>query len=57
MHQTEPVFREHGQDELYALAASVAPQPATQSTDMFEGIVEDYKTSGLETQAIPSPGQ
>jgi LmbE family N-acetylglucosaminyl deacetylase len=41
MHQTEPVFREHGQDELYALAASVAPQPATQSTDMFEGIVED----------------
>lgn len=38
--QTRPVFAEHGQDERYALAAARTPQPATQSTDMFEGVTE-----------------
>jgi LmbE family N-acetylglucosaminyl deacetylase len=40
MVQTEPVFREHGQQEYYTLAASVLPQPAHQSTDLFEGVAE-----------------
>jgi len=40
MIQTEPVFREHGQQEHYTLAAAILPQPAHQSTDLFEGVAE-----------------
>jgi LmbE family N-acetylglucosaminyl deacetylase len=40
MEKTRPLFEEHGQEERYALAATIVPQPATQSTDMFEGIPE-----------------
>jgi hypothetical protein len=36
-----PYFEKHGTDERYALAAAFAPQPARQSTDLFEGIAED----------------
>jgi LmbE family N-acetylglucosaminyl deacetylase len=32
------IFAKHGNTEHYALAASPQPQPATQSTDLFEGI-------------------
>lgn len=35
-----PIFQRHGQQERYALAAAIAPQPATQSTDMFEAVAE-----------------
>lgn len=38
MEQTRPIFEEHGKDELYTLVAVAEPQPATQSTDLFEGI-------------------
>jgi LmbE family N-acetylglucosaminyl deacetylase len=38
--QTRPIFKEHGQFERYALAASLVPQPASQSTDVFEGVAE-----------------
>jgi hypothetical protein len=34
------IFAKHGDTEHYALAASPVPQPATQSTDLFEGVVE-----------------
>jgi LmbE family N-acetylglucosaminyl deacetylase len=34
------IFAKHGNTEHYALAAAPLPQPATQSTDLFEGIVE-----------------
>jgi LmbE family N-acetylglucosaminyl deacetylase len=34
------IFAKHGNTEHYSLAASLVPQPATQSTDMFEGIAE-----------------
>jgi len=40
MEQTRPIFEQHGQQERYALVASTVPQPATQSTDMFEGVAE-----------------
>ncbi len=40
MIQTEPVFREHGQHEHYTLAAAIVPQPAHQSTNLFEGVAE-----------------
>ena len=40
LDQVEPLFKELGQHEVYALAASVVAQPATQSTDMFEGVAE-----------------
>jgi LmbE family N-acetylglucosaminyl deacetylase len=40
MHQTEPVFREHGMTEYYTLIASPTPQPATQSRDMFEALMD-----------------
>jgi LmbE family N-acetylglucosaminyl deacetylase len=36
-----PYFEKHGTDERYALAAAFAPQPARQSTDLFEGVAED----------------
>jgi LmbE family N-acetylglucosaminyl deacetylase len=38
--QTKPVFEQHGQLERYLLVASQIPQPATRSTDMFEGIAK-----------------
>ena len=34
------IFAKHGNTEHYALAAALLPQPATQSTDLFEGVVE-----------------
>jgi LmbE family N-acetylglucosaminyl deacetylase len=34
------IFEKHGHTEHYALAAALVPQPATQSTDMFEGVAE-----------------
>ena len=35
-----PMFEKHGAEERYTLAAAVAPQPARQSTDLFEGVAE-----------------
>jgi LmbE family N-acetylglucosaminyl deacetylase len=40
MHATEELFVQHGDHERYTLAATTVPQPATQSTDMFEGVAE-----------------
>jgi LmbE family N-acetylglucosaminyl deacetylase len=40
LEQVRPIFQRHGQEERYALAAAQVPQPATQSTDMFEGVAE-----------------
>jgi LmbE family N-acetylglucosaminyl deacetylase len=40
MERARPIFDEHGNQERYALAASIVPQPAMQSTDMFEGVAE-----------------
>ena len=40
MEQTRPIFEQHGQQEFYALAAAVVPQPAAQSRDMFEGVAQ-----------------
>ncbi len=34
------IFAKHGNTEHYALAASPVAQPATQSTDLFEGVVK-----------------
>jgi LmbE family N-acetylglucosaminyl deacetylase len=34
------IFAKHGNTEHYALAAALVPQPATQSTDLFEGVAE-----------------
>jgi LmbE family N-acetylglucosaminyl deacetylase len=38
--QTREFFLKHGDFERYSLAAALVPQPATQSTDMFEGVAE-----------------
>ncbi len=35
-----PFFEKHGTEERYTLAAAVAPQPARQSTDLFDGVAE-----------------
>jgi hypothetical protein len=35
-----PLFEKHGKEERYALAACAVPQPARQSTDLFEGVAE-----------------
>ncbi len=40
MHLAYPVFEKQGPEERYTLAAAVAPQPARQSTDLFEGVAE-----------------
>ena len=40
LDQVRPLFQRHGQQERYALAATRTPQPATQSTDLFESIDE-----------------
>ena len=38
--QVRGLFLQHGQQEFYTLAATMVPQPARQSTDLFEGIAE-----------------
>ena len=38
MHKFESFFEKHGNSELYTLAASPRPQPATQTTSLFEGL-------------------
>ena len=35
------IFAKHGNTEHYLLAASPIPQPATQSTDLFEGVSQE----------------
>ncbi len=40
MERASPIFDQHGGQEHYLLAASVVAQPATASTDMFEGVME-----------------
>ncbi|MGA8938228.1 MAG: PIG-L family deacetylase [Acidobacteriaceae bacterium] len=40
MDRARPIFDQHGKEERYALAAAIVPQPAMQSTDMFEGVAE-----------------
>ncbi|HVG26689.1 MAG TPA: PIG-L family deacetylase [Acidobacteriaceae bacterium] len=40
MERTRPLFAQHGHQERYTLAATPVPQPATQSTDLFEGVAE-----------------
>jgi LmbE family N-acetylglucosaminyl deacetylase len=40
MHATEAIFEKHGQHEHYTLAAATVPQPARQSTDLFEGVAD-----------------
>lgn len=40
MEQTRELFLKHGKYELFSLAASMVPQPALQSTDMFDGVAE-----------------
>jgi LmbE family N-acetylglucosaminyl deacetylase len=40
MDATEAIFEKHGQQERYLLAATTVPQPARQSTDLFEGVAE-----------------
>lgn len=40
MEQTRAIFEKHGREERYALAACAVPQPARQSTDLFEGVAE-----------------
>lgn len=34
------IFDKHGNEEHYALAAALVPQPAMQSTNLFEGVAE-----------------
>jgi hypothetical protein len=38
--RTIPLFRSQPKIERYTLMATAEPQPATQSTDMFEGVTE-----------------
>jgi LmbE family N-acetylglucosaminyl deacetylase len=40
MQMAIPLFEKHGPEERYALAYAVTPQPARQSTDLFEGVAE-----------------
>jgi LmbE family N-acetylglucosaminyl deacetylase len=40
MERARPIFEQQGQEDRYALAAAIVPQPAAQSTGMFEGIAE-----------------
>lgn len=35
-----PIFEKHPKEDRYTLAAAVAPQPARQSTDLFEGVAD-----------------
>ena len=41
MEKARLVFDEHGDDERYLLAYTTGPQPATQSTDLFEGVIAE----------------
>jgi LmbE family N-acetylglucosaminyl deacetylase len=40
IERTKPVFEEHRDEERYTLVASPVPQPARQSTDLFEGVAD-----------------
>ncbi|HEX4155271.1 MAG TPA: PIG-L family deacetylase [Acidobacteriaceae bacterium] len=40
MNMALPIFEKHGPQERYTLAAAVVPQPAAQSTDLFEAVAE-----------------
>jgi len=40
MEATKGIFEKHGDHERYALAATTVPQPARQSTDLFEGVAD-----------------
>jgi LmbE family N-acetylglucosaminyl deacetylase len=40
MQATAGIFEKHGQQERYTLAASTVPQPARQSTDLFEAVAD-----------------
>lgn len=40
MEQTRELFLKHGKYELFTLVAAMVPQPATASTDMFDGVRE-----------------
>ena len=40
MDRARLVFEEHGDDERYVLAYTADPQPATQTTDLFDGLEE-----------------
>jgi hypothetical protein len=35
------MFEKQAPEERYTLAAAVAPQPARQSTDLFEGVADN----------------
>jgi LmbE family N-acetylglucosaminyl deacetylase len=38
MEKTKEIFGRYGAEEFYTLVATVEPQPARQSTDLFEGL-------------------
>ncbi len=40
MDRARLVFEEHGDEERYVLAYTTDPQPATQTTDLFDGVGE-----------------
>ncbi|HEY5381426.1 MAG TPA: PIG-L family deacetylase [Acidobacteriaceae bacterium] len=40
MNMALPIFEQHGPHEHYTLAATLVPQPTSQSTDLFEGVAE-----------------
>jgi LmbE family N-acetylglucosaminyl deacetylase len=40
MNMALPIFEKQGPQEHYTLAATLVPQPASQSTDLFEGVAE-----------------
>ena len=40
MERTRALFEEHGGEERYLLAAATKPQPARQSTDLFEDVTQ-----------------
>ncbi len=40
MDRARLVFEDHGNDERYNLAYTTDPQPATQTTDLFEGVTD-----------------
>jgi LmbE family N-acetylglucosaminyl deacetylase len=40
MNMALPIFEKNGPHEHYTLAATIVPQPASQSTDLFEGVAE-----------------
>jgi LmbE family N-acetylglucosaminyl deacetylase len=41
MQMAMPIFEKQPKQELYTMAAAVAPQPARQSTDLFEAVAEE----------------